>query len=183
MTATLAIPGTILKGRNRSNPDTRAKVWMIHPTNPKRVLLWMKTERFSWNNVSSLDVNYETAPADEPTWPDPTRQPPADVPRGSKEKTPVENIAAAPEPVPTVDTSADDDQDEEPAPSPPPAPPVTDEESMAIVLYGDDAALFRTQLTFLNNAARMTGGQPLTPAALATTAVARLVAGLMGGVA
>lgn len=183
MTTTLAIPGTILKGRNRSNPDTRAKVWMIHPTNPRRVLLWMKTERFSWNNVSSLDVNYETAPADEPTWPDPTREPPPDVPRGSKRsQTPVESIAAAPESVPTVDTSADDGQDDEPAPSPPPAPPV-DEESMAIVLYGDDAALFRTQLTFLNNAARMTGGQPLTPAALATTAVARLVAGLMGGAA
>jgi hypothetical protein len=189
MTTNLATPGLILKGRTPSNLPRRTKVWAIHPTNPNRVLLWSKGGKFSWAHVSSLAVNYEPADDGEPTWadPDPRRAPPADPLDAPKPATPVETVATAPEPVPTVDTSADEDEgavpEDVPAPSPPPAPSITDEESMAIVLHGDDAVLFRTQLMFLNNAARMTGGQPLTPAALATTAVARLVAGLMGGVA
>lgn len=185
MSANLAIPGIVLKGRNGSNKDARAKVWATNPDNPKRVLLWAKSGRFSWNNVSSLDINYELAPADEPTWPDPTREPPPDVPRGSKRpQTPVESIAAAPEPMPTVDTSADDDQGEEAvpeeAPSPPPAPEPPAPETV-IVLRGEAATSFNARVLFLSNVARMTGGSPLAPSELVTVAVDRLVAGMMGG--
>jgi hypothetical protein len=188
MTSNLAIPGTILKGRNDSNPQRRTKVWAPHPTNPKRVLLWGKGGKFSWANVSSLDINYELAPADEPTWPDPTREPPPDPKDAPKTATPVETVAAAPEPVPTVDTSADDDQDEEPAPSPPPAPPPLaktsapandDEASVTVTLAGEPARQLLSLIAHLASALRGTGAR-ISPSSLVEDLIEREHASIVG---
>ena len=189
MTQHLATPGTLLKGRHVSNPDARAKVWMIHPTNPHRVLLWMKTGRFSWNNVSSLAVNYEPAPAGEPTWPDPTREPPQDTPRGRKEQTPVEAIAEKADGPEEDDAgpAAGGEVTDAHVPAPPPttaaaaSPSLSDELSVHVTLRGPTAQTFSRQLAILNNAAALTGGSPMTADDLVSKAVDRLVSQVMGG--
>lgn len=179
MTTNLAIPGTILKGRNDSNPQRRTKVWAPHPTNPKRVLLWGKCGKFSWANVSSLDTNYELATADEPTWPDPTREPPPDPKDTPKTATPVETVAAAPEPAPTVDHA----EDEEPAPSPPPAPPPPpmaktsapandDSASVTVTLTGEAAHQLLSLVDYLRSTLRGTGAR-ITPGSLVEDLIER----------
>ena len=173
--------GTILKGRHKSNPDTRVKVWAVHPTNPRRVLLWTKALRFSWNNVSSLETNYEPAPADEPTWPDPTREPPADPIGSPRPATPVETAAAAPDPVEESEAIGPEAMVEEALPFDAPPPPPVPEDALTVTLRGETARVFHRHLTLINNAASLTGGSPLSADDLVGKAVARLVSQVMGG--
>lgn len=175
--------GTILRGRHKSNPDARAKVWAINPTNPKRVCLWMKSGKFSWNNATSLETNYEPAPADELTWPDPVRPCPPDHLDRVHEVTPVERVAAA-EPVALpVPVAAEPDIVSPETPPPPPAANDDATSETVIVLRGRSAVAFARKVSMLNSVARLTGGQPMSAAELVSVAVDNFVSSLIGGAA
>jgi len=159
--------GTILRGRHKSNPDARAKVWAINPTNPKRVCLWMKSGKFSWNNATSLETNYEPAPTDEPTWPDPVRPCPPDYADRAREVTPVERVAAAEvvtEPAVTTHN---------PDPEPPPPPRVE------VVLEGQVASALLHLVAHLTEALRGTGAR-ITPASLVEDLIEREASNVVG---
>lgn len=175
--------GTILRGRHKSNPDARAKVWATHPTNPKRICLWLRGGKFSWNNVSSLETNYEIAPADEPTWPDPTRPCPPDYLDRTREATPLERVAAAEVVSPPVPVAAEPDIVS--PETPPPPPPANDDAASetVIVLRGRSAVAFARKVSMLNSVARLTGGQPMSAAELVSVAVDNFVSSLIGGAA
>ena len=175
--------GTVLRGRHKSNPDARAKVWATHPTNPRRICLWMKSGKFSWNNASSLETNYEPAPADEPTWPDPVRPCPADYTDRTREVTPLERVAAAEVVSPPVPVAVEPDIVSPEAPPPP--PPANDDAAneTVIVLRGRSAVAFARKVSMLNSVARLTGGQPMSAAELVSVAVDNFVSSLIGGAA
>lgn len=143
--------GSVIRGRHKSNFERRAKVWALNPNNPRRVVLWMRSGQYSWNNVASLDGNYEAAPADEPTWPDPLHPPPPDPNDAPKNATPVEMAAeqmVCPGPM----------LPETPAKSPPP-------ERVHITLEGDAARVFLALLRDRQEALVELGGD-VTPASL-----------------
>lgn len=181
--------GTILRGKYKNNIDQRALVWAFNPNNPMRVVLWLKSGRYSWNFLESLDSNYERAPADEPPFAAPTKAPPPDpLDRDRKpEATPVE-IAASTPAAPANDAPALQPEPEPPAAPPPPEAPANtaandDGTEVRIVLRGPSAEAFRRKVSILNNVARVTGGQPMSAADLVSVAVDNFVAGLIGGAA
>jgi hypothetical protein len=166
----LAVPGLILKGRTPSNVARRTKVWAVHPTNPKRVLLWSKGGKFSWAHVSSLEVNYEPAGEGEPTWPDPDprREPPADPNDAPRPATPVETAAAAPDPVDDSETIGPEAMVEEalpfdkpaPPPPPPPMPPLAKtmgDGVIRLVITGDAATRLTALVDYLRSTVRVPG--------------------------
>lgn len=159
--------GTVLRGRHKSNPDARAKVWATNPNNPKRVCLWMKSGKFSWNNTSSLETNYEPAPADEPTWPDPTRPCPPDYLDRTREATPLERVAAAEVVSPPAPVTAEPDiVSPETPPPPPPAANDDEEDAVRIVLRGDSARVFLAILKDRREVLADLGGDTITPESL-----------------